>query len=289
MINYNLHQHSFFSDGKEAPEKYVDQAVKLGFKTVGFSEHSPLPFANNFSLKESKIDDFIADTDRLKEKMKGKLEIYRALEMDFIPGISEDFDYWRERCKVDYLIGSVHLVKPWGYDMLWFTDGPDHKVYDHGIDQFFDGNIQKAVKTFFHQTNEMIESQHFEILGHFDKVKMHNKNRFFTEDERWYHKLVDETIELIRQNNLIVEVNTRGLYKKRSDTLFPDGYALKKVKEAGIPVIISSDAHQPDELNGLFDYAEQKLIDFGFEEVMLFNHGKWISEPLHNHASHKNI
>lgn len=289
MINYNFHQHTVFSDGKESPEKFVDQAVRLGFSAIGFSEHSPLPFENKFSLKASKVDDYIAETDRLKEIMKGKLDVYRALEMDFIPGVSEDFDYWRERCKVDYLIGSVHLVKPWGFDLLWFTDGPDSKIYDHGIDHFFDGNIQKAVKAFFYQTNEMIESQHFEIIGHFDKIKMHNKNRFFNEDESWYRKLIDETIELVKQNDLIVEVNTRGLYKQRSDALFPDGYALKRVKELEIPVVISSDAHQPEELNKLFDYAEQKLLDFGFNEVMFFDKGKWVGKPISHSAILKNV
>jgi len=288
MNNYNFHQHSNFSDGKVAPEKYVNQAVRLGFSAIGFSEHSPLPFANNFSLKDENIDEYVFETDRLKEKMKGKLDIFRALEMDFIPGISDDFDYWRERCKVDYLIGSIHLVKPWGYDLLWFTDGPDSKIYDHGIDHFFDGNIQKAVKAFFYQTNEMIESQKFEIIGHFDKVKMHNQNRYFTEDEVWYRKLVGETIELIKQRGLIVEVNTRGLYKKRSDSLFPDGYALKRVQESGIPVIISSDAHEPNELNSLFSYAKQKLIDFGFKETMFFEQGQWISKPIYYSTNLKN-
>jgi histidinol-phosphatase (PHP family) len=288
MINYNFHQHSNFSDGKEAPVKYVNQALRLGFSAIGFSEHSPLPFANNFSLKEESIDNYITETDRLKEEMKGKLDVYRALEMDFIPGVSEDFDYWRNRCKVDYLIGSVHLVKPWGYDLLWFTDGPDPKIYDHGIDHFFDGDIKKAVKAFYYQTNEMIESQEFDIIGHFDKVKMHNQNRYFTEDEVWYRKLVDETIELIKQRGLIVEVNTRGLYKKRSGSLFPDGYALKRVQESGIPVIISSDAHEPKELNGLFSYAEQKLIDYGFKETMFFEQGQWISNPIHYSANLKN-
>lgn len=288
MINFNFHQHSVYSDGKDIPEKYVNQAIRLGFSAIGFSEHSPLPFANNFSLKAEKVDEYIADTERLKEETKGKLEIYRALEMDFIPGISDDFGYWRNRCKVDYLIGSVHLVKPWGYDLLWFIDGPSNSTYDHGIDHFYEGDIRKAVKAYFHQTNEMIESQKFEILGHFDKVKMHNNNRFFSEDEDWYKKLIEETIELIRQNDLIIEVNTRGLYKGRCNALFPDGYALKRVGESGIPVIVSSDAHQPKELNQLFPYAEEKLKENGIYEVVCFSKGNWITQTLNYTANLKN-
>ena len=147
-IKYNLHQHTKFSDGKETPRKYVERAIDLGFSQIGFSEHSPLPFPNPFSLKEENVDDYIEAIDQLKEQFAGQIEIYRALEMDYIPGISEDFDYWRDRCKVDYLIGSVHLVKPDGTDELWFTDGPDYKIYDEGLQQFFGGDIRKAVKPF---------------------------------------------------------------------------------------------------------------------------------------------
>lgn len=280
MINYNLHQHSIFSDGNEAPEKYVEQAIKESFSAMGFSEHSPLPFPNPFSLKEEQVEEYIKQTDLLKDKSQDKLSIYRALEMDYIPGMSEDFDYWQKRCKTDYLIGSVHLVKPPETDELWFTDGPDYKIYDQGIEQFFEGDIRKAVKAFFNQTNLMIASQEFDIIGHFDKIKMHNKNRYFTEEEKWYRDLIDETVELIKEKGLIVEINTRGLYKKRSDSLFPDGYALERVKELNIPVIISSDAHQPDELNRLFSETSQKIKRMGFRELMYFNQGIWDTIPI---------
>ena len=280
MINYNLHQHSLFSDGKSELEEYVKGALELGMIAIGFSEHSPLPFDNPFSLKAKSIDEYIRQTNSLKEKYKDKLSIYRALEMDFVPGMSEDFNYWRERCKVDYLIGSIHLVKPDDFDDLWFTDGPDYKVYDQGIRDFFGGDVKKAVKQFYHQTNTMIETQEFEIIGHFDKIKMHNRNRFFSDKDKWYRDLVDETIGLIKQKELIVEINTRGIYKKRSDELFPDGYALQRVKEMGIPIILSSDAHHPSELTMLFDFAQQKIIEIGFRSVIFFENGIWIEKGL---------
>ena len=275
MISYNLHQHSLYSDGKELPIKYAQRAVELGFSAIGFSEHSPLPFTNSFSLKDEKVDEYIRTIENLQNEFSGKLNIYRALEMDFIPGMSEDFTFWRNRIQADYLIGSIHLVRSPGFEELWFTDGPDYHTYDEGLDLFFKGNIKKAVTAFFQQTNQMVETQHFEILGHFDKIKMHNQNRFFTEDEKWYKKLVDETLCLVKQKNIIVEVNTRGLYKKRSDALFPDNYSLQRVKDLNIPIIISSDAHLPEELNLLFNYTEERLKDFGFKEVMFFDKGEW--------------
>ncbi len=280
MINFNFHQHSIYSDGAEVPEQYVQSAIDLGFSAIGFTEHSPLPFDNPFSLKSDNIEKYVNTIDSLRNAYGDVINIYRALEMDFIPGMSEDFNHWIETCKTDYLIGSVHLVLPPETGELWFTDGPDYKIYDDGLHKFFDGDIRKAVKTYFNQINTMIETQDFEILGHMDKISMHNQDRFFTQDEKWYQLLIDETLDQVKQKDLIVEVNTRGKYKKRSDYLFPDGLALKKVSDMKIPVIISSDAHKPDELNKGFDDAVQQLIAYGISEVWRFDNGQWISEPL---------
>jgi len=280
MIDYNLHQHSTYSDGHSVPEDYVIQALNLNFRAMGFSEHSPLPFPNSFSLKEEQVEAFVAETERLKTKFQDRIALYRALEMDFIPGISDDFDFWREKVNLDYAIGSVHLVKPVNSEELWFIDGPKREIYDEGLQKYFGGDIRKAVKSYFHQINQMIDSQHFDIVGHLDKIKMHNQNRYFTEDENWYINLVSETLNLIHEKDLIVEVNTRGLYKKRSDGLFPDDYALKRIRELNIPVLISSDAHQPEELNLLFDVAEKRLLELGFGAVAFFENGKWREWPL---------
>ncbi len=280
MINYNLHQHSTFSDGKSKPETYVEKALSLNFTAMGFTEHSPLPFKNSFSLKKENTQAYVDETERLKEKYQDQIALYRALEMDFIPGISEDFDVWRKKLRLDYQIGSVHLVKPVHGDDLWFIDGPKPEIYDEGLQKYFGGDIHKAVKTYYYQINQMLESQRFEIVGHVDKIKMHNKNRYFTEDEKWYRNLVNETMELIREKDLIVEVNTRGMYKKRADRLFPDDYVLKRIRELNIPVLISSDAHQPEELNLLFDYAEKRLLELGFGAVAFFENGNWLEMPL---------
>ncbi len=275
MPLYNFHQHSSFSDGQAHAEQYVEKASQLNFKAMGFTEHSPLPFKTTFSLKMENIDDYIKTIEILKDKYSGKISVYRALEMDYIPRYSEDFSFWRKIVKADYLIGSVHLVKSDVSNALWFIDGPNSDVYDKGIKTVFNGNIKKAVSQFFIQSMLMIESQKFEVIGHFDKIKMHNKNRFFNENEAWYIKLVDNLLDLIKQKGIIVEINTRGIYKKRSHALFPDGVALQKVKKFKIPIIISSDAHKPDEINASFDIAVNRLLNMGFKDILYFNNGEW--------------
>jgi histidinol-phosphatase (PHP family) len=80
---------------------------------------------------------------------------------------------------------------------------------------------------------------------------------------------------------LIVEVNTRGLYKKRSDTTYPGLAILKEVRHLKIPVMINSDAHQPHELDGAYEEGLSMLEYAGIKEVMKLRKEGWVSELIH--------
>ncbi len=265
MQNFNLHTHTIYSDGKSTPREMVEEAVRQGLTRLGFSEHSPLPFDNNFSVKAERMPDYIKEVAALKEEFKDQLEILTGLEADFIPGVSERFAVTKEKYGLDYLIGGVHLV---GHsanpEEIWFIDGPKWEVYDEGLMKFFGGDIRKAVRCFYDQTNQMIEQEKFDIIAHFDKIKMHNRDRYFHEDEPWYRKLAMETLDLIHQKGLVMEVNTRGLYKKRYNGFYPSPWLLEEGFKMGIPVIISSDAHHYSELTLEFDSASRLCEERSF-------------------------
>jgi len=276
----NHHTHSLYSDGSSQPEEYIIEAISKGFNILGFSEHSPLPFENKFSFRKENKDEYLSLLQNLKQEYSSRISILTGMEMDFIPGISENFSKIKAEYKLDYLIGSVHLVRPQNSDELWFTDGPDFETYDQGLNELFGGDIKKAVTAYYYQLNEMIETQHIDILGHLDKIKMHNRDRFFREDEAWYKSLVSETLELIQDRDIIVEVNTRGIYKKRSETTFPGLDILKQIKDLRIPVMVNSDAHKPHELDLEFNQGFSLLKEAGIEEVVYFKRNGWGFETI---------
>ena len=276
----NHHTHSQYSDGSSQPEEYILAAIEKGFNLLGFTEHSPLSFENTFSFKKENKEEYIMLMNTLKQKYSEQITIYSGMEMDYIPGLSENFSKVKAEYKLDYLIGSVHLVKPENNNELWFTDGPDYRTYDKGLNELFAGDIRKAVTTYYNQLNEMINTQHFDIIGHFDKIKMHNQDRFFKEDETWYKDLVKETLELIQDRDIIVEVNTRGIYKQRSDTTYPGLDILKQIKAMRIPVMVNSDAHKPHELDGELEYGFSLLKEAGIDEVVYFKGNGWGFESI---------
>ena len=273
-MNYypaNYHTHSLYCDGKSTLEEHVREAEKQGLRQLGFSAHSPVPFENSFAISEEKLPEYIQEIEYLKEKTD--ITLLKSLECDFIPDMTVDFAERQKSCGLDYIIGGVHLVRPLQGNGLWFIDGSKQETYENGLRDLFNNNIKAAVTTFWEQTFEMLETQKMDVIAHFDKIKMHNRDRFFTEDETWYKILADKAIQLIKRYNVIIEVNTRGLYKKRCDHFYPSTELLMKARKADIPVVISSDAHKAEELTLFVPEAIAELERCGFDHTARFDVG----------------
>ena len=279
MQHFNLHTHSTYSDGKSPMEDTVEEAIRQGMHTLGFSDHSSVPFESRVSIPMDKNEEYVGHLKELKIKYKDQIDILSSMEMEFIPGIVVDFQKTKRDYNLDYLIGSVHLVGK-GPDTLWFIDGKSIEPYDEGLKKYFGGDIRKGVRAYFDQENEMIETEKFDIIGHFDKVKMNARGRYFQEDEKWYQDMVLETLDLIKQHDLIVEINTRGLYKQRYNGFYPSEWLLPRMKEMNVPVLISSDAHQYWELTYFFKEAEEALKAVGYTETWCYRNGVWKGEEL---------
>jgi histidinol-phosphatase (PHP family) len=286
---FNLHTHTHFSDGSSAPEEYLKEAIRQEFSVLGFSDHSPVPFENNFAIREERLNEYCEAIRNLSPSpfsppLEGRglsIQILLGLEIDYIPSLTKSIEYYREKYHFDYFIGSVHLVQNGNNPGLWFIDGPDVSIYDQGLNNVFHGDIRQGVRSYYHQINKMILTQKPDIIGHLDKIKMHNRNRYFRENENWYVQLVDETLDLIKKNHCIIEVNTRGIYKKRSDSLYPGPEILKKINTMKIPVTLSSDAHKPKELSLCFEETKRVLSEIGFKSLSLMTKDGWTGIPLY--------
>jgi histidinol-phosphatase (PHP family) len=280
LFKHNFHTHSNYSDGSDSPEAYIIEAIASGMKSLGFSEHAPLPLENNFSVKNAdRLRLYVEEVRALKEKYKEQLYIYAAIEADYIPGVSLDFKLLKDDFNLDYIIGSVHLVKNHD-DRLWFIDGPDREIWKNGLDSLFSNDIRAAVTAYYHQVMEMITSQKPEVIGHIDKIMMHNQNEFFNEEEKWYRDLVSQCLGAAKEHNSIIEINTRGRYKKRYPSFFPGSGIMKEMAKLQIPVTISSDAHMPGEVALLLDDAAEALRAAGYQEVWIFKDRFWKAVSL---------
>jgi histidinol phosphatase-like PHP family hydrolase len=82
---------------------------------------------------------------------------------------------------------------------------------------------------------ELLRLRKFDILGHLDLIKKFNKNeKYFSEKENWYQKLMDEAIDEIVRSKIIVEINTAGLDRPVKET-YPSVWVIKELIQREIP------------------------------------------------------
>ena len=52
MLQANYHIHSDYCDGSNTLEEMVQAGIAAGLSSLGLSSHFPLPFANDWTMKE---------------------------------------------------------------------------------------------------------------------------------------------------------------------------------------------------------------------------------------------
>jgi histidinol-phosphatase (PHP family) len=284
VLDYNYHTHSLFCDGQRSPEQYVHEAIELGMSQIGFSSHAPMPFATAWSMKNDELLIYSKTIKQLQKAYWNKIRVWLSLEVDYIPGVTKPVSWFREETSADFIIGAVHMVANPEKEVrssrdLWFIDGP-FEGYEEGLNNVFGGNIHLAVEAYFAQMIEMIRTQKPDVVAHIDKVRMNNKQRFFFEGDGWYLDLVKETLHAVKEAGSILEVNTRGLYRKKCRSYFPSVDILQMAYQLEIPVLVSSDAHQPSELLGYFREAAEDLQSIGYTTVKKFVDDSWTDYPI---------
>ena len=270
----NHHTHTSYCDGSSLPEFYIKAAILRNNRGIGFSAHAPLPVENKWSLKHQNLPEYLSEISLLQKKYAGVIDVFTALEQDYIPGISDDFTRIRENTGCHYLIGAVHLVRNPRNGELWFIDGP-RPNFETGLEKVFSGDAHAGVSTYFSQLREMISSQKPDIVAHLDKIKMNNGEKYFSTRDSWYRDEIMQTLDVIQRNGCIVEINTRGIYTGRCPELYPDVEVIRECIDRGIDLTISADAHRPEEINSQFDETVELLRQNNCTKVKVYTAGGW--------------
>ena len=276
---YSYHTHTEYCDGKSTIIEFCEKAISLNIKDIAFTSHAPLPMENHFSIRFEKLFQYKDAVLEVKNKFRKELNIYLGLEADYIPNQSVSFEQWRKLLNPDLLIGSIHLIVNPDNNKKWFIDGPSSN-YHNGLKDVFNGNIKKAVGCYFNQLREMIQIEKPDIIGHLDKVVMNNEEKYFSIDDSWFRKEVIDTLYMIKEIGSIVEINSRGLYKKRYYDTFPGKWILKECENMKIPMILAPDAHHKDDLLPGLELSLSYAKDAGVEKIYRFDGIKWIVIPI---------
>jgi len=281
----NHHAHSHFSDGRASAEAFLREAIDQGLLLYGFSDHAPIPLADVGLMAQSELLGYVSEIERLRAKYGDRIQIYRSLEIDYIPDVIHVDSEHLRYAVLDYRIGAVHYVdyldngRPWGYES-------SHEQFEAGVKQIFGGKVRAAVERYYALIREMVDRYPPDVVAHLDRIKKLNRdNRYFRENAAWYQNAVHETLETIAAAGIIMEVNTKGFYKGEATEPYPSSWVLRAARELDIPVHLSSDAHDPEHITGGFVEMSRLLREVGYTETTLFLDDDWQPVPLPRTAS----
>ena len=260
-------------------EDYVKKAIELNLNVIGVSDHFPYEYLSSeipsledipyegYAMPTNNLESYILQLDELKEKYMNQIHIRTAFEIDFFKHQDHILNKYLKGYlnKLDYILGSVHVL--FGKAGVFaFDDGRFLNKYKE-----YDGNDEIYME-YYDSLQVMINSPTFEldIVTHFDLPKKFDKR---IEDKDMIMGKVNETLELVKKHDLTIEINTSGLRKKVKEQ-YPHIDIIKKIFELGIPILLGSDAHKPEDVAYEFKNIAKMLKNIGFNQFAHFEKRK---------------
>lgn len=263
--------------------RFIETARARGLTEIGFSEH-PHRFRECRAMYppreavsgwvDAQCTEHLESYFRvIEEARRAGLPVKLGLEGDFLPGYEAELERVVRAHPWDYVIGSVHWIPPrdrggpwWGFDDLSRTSEWERRDVLDAYRQYF-GLIADAAQTGL-----------FDFIGHPDVIKVAGYRP--TGD---ISDLYEATAASFARAGICAEVNTAG-WRKPVGEVYPARPFLEACRRAGVPTLINSDAHTPEDVGRDFDLAAAMAREVGYTEVATFAARKRTMVPLIGHA-----
>jgi len=239
-------------------EEYIQSAIEKGLDYIGISDHSPLFFHEQdhpnprYSMATSDFANYVGEVLKLKEKYKRKIHVLLGIESDYFPRHIELYKQPFRQYPFDYIIGSVHSVnrKSIFDKSRWSLLNEEQQIQEK---EAYYSLIQASAKTGV-----------FQILGHIDAMK-----GYYPAFSAIQTPIIDETLQLIGELGVAIEVNTSGKTKDVGGW-YPSNEMLERALFYGVDVTFGSDAHIADRVGDDYLLVQQTLKEIGFKEMVFY-------------------
>ena len=223
-------------------EPWALKAQELGLKDVAFTDHDR--YKDGVSFDEVK---------KLQEKFP-KVKFRAGIEMDNDPETSEDGHKWvRENYdKLDFVLGSVHFVFDFPFD------------HPHYIKEYDKYNIDDLYREYYKNIREIASNGLVDSMAHLDLIKIF---KFFPSIDMT--EIYDETLSLIKEKDLSIEISTAGIRKPIGE-IYPSKEIIQMAKDKGITFTIAGDAHAAHDLSHNYDKLAERLQEMDIKEVAVY-------------------
>lgn len=262
MMKCNFHTHTNYCDGKDSPEELVKAAIQKGFFALGFSPHSYTEMDKSFAMSASQAQNYRAEIAALKEKYRGKIELYCGIEQDYFS--EEPTDCY------DYVIGSVHYVLKSG-EYIAVDDTAE--IVKNAVNRLYCGDFDALAEDYFSLAARVAEKTNADIIGHFDLVSKFSEKNGYGESPRFL-AAAERAVKALIPFGLPFEINTGAMARGSRSVPYPSPEILKIIKKHGGEIMLSSDCHDKNYLDFAFCEAAAIARETGFTRAACIKNGK---------------
>ena len=221
----NYHTHTIrCNHAQGTEEEYIERAIDIGLKVLGFSDHVPQPYpagyTSNIRMGMNELPDYVSTLLSLREKYKGKIDILIGFEVEYTRAYFDTLMAELRKYPVDYLIQGQHFV-------------PDEV---NGRYVGFKTDDEENLKNYVDFTIEGMLTGVFTYLAHPDLINYKGDDEIF---QRHMKRLVEASLEL----SIPLEINMYGFLDRRN---YPCDRFFKMASDMGASFVIGCDAHRPD-------------------------------------------
>ena len=244
----NYHTHTIRCNHAKGTEReYIEQAIKEGFKVLGFSDHVPQPFEEEhyswIRMRMNEIPDYTGTLVKLREEYKNDIKILIGYEVEYsrkyFPPLIEEL----RKYPLDYLIQGQH-----------FTPNEVEGIY---VGEATDS--EEELSSYVNTTIEGMETGLFTYLAHPDLIH-------YTGPDDIYKKHMVRIVEKSLELDIPLEINMYGFSDGRH---YPCDRFFEMASKMGAKFVLGCDAHQPmlvrrpEQAPGLSAFLEKYGIDTG--------------------------
>ncbi|GAB6927081.1 histidinol-phosphatase HisJ [Paenibacillus sp. JCM 10914] len=269
-MKFDLHTHHFrcgHADGNI--RDYVEAAIAADFQVIGISDHTPYfgsdeeqPFPS-ISMAKREFDHYVREVLDIKKEYEGKIKVLLGIEADYFPQHAHVYQQALSAHPFDYIIGSIHHVR-------------DVSIFNKNRWNHLTTDEQKADKEeYFNLIRQSARSGMFQIIAHMDAMK----GNYPPFSDIVTDEAIDETLRVIAECGLAIEVNTSGK-TKLSGGWYPSHAILEVAHHHGVDITFGSDAHKPSRVGDEFDEVAKVLKDIGYNEWVYFEQKQKVTVPL---------
>ena len=140
-------------------------------------------------------------------------------------------------------------------------------------DECYGGDWYALCRGYYELEAQVYDRLACTFVGHFDLVTRFNDDmRSFDELDARYVRPALDAMEYLVSEGVPFEINCGAHNRGRKAELYPRQSLLKALHDFGGEILISSDAHQTECLNGSFDVAVRRALACGFTHANVLAH-----------------